>query len=378
MSALAKIAGGCTVSYVPPQWSRDFEVHTSRLISDPSPPDPHGEPAQRSLPLFRVVRLSLSVSAPPHIRGGSPPPDTQSAPTVSGQSATDAADQIARVVAEVTSGKPTRPARWSEANVGVLRSEYPTLRPVRDISAELGRSVGAIYGKARRLDLKRPKRGAAPTPSAAPPPLPDLLMPSAPRVAEPVSEPSSPTDTPPYIAEPAPALPPPEVTAARVAEPAPVSPFPAVTPPEPPKQPVKRTKLGGREGRWVCNDGALSVRLERLHLAGFHDSCIAAVLGVTSAAVLTRAWAINCPDRDVTRLRHDVEAARLVDRQAAPLPKTVVALDRKTRTPKTLTRKRCNVKGDFYWGERDSRYCSDARRLPYFDDLRASGPMHAW
>lgn len=395
MSALAKISSGCTVSYVPPQWCRNFEVHTSRLASGPSLPDPHGEPTQRSLPLLRVVRLNLSVSVLPAIQGGSPHPDTQSVPTVSEQPATPAADQITCVVAEVTSLKPTRPARWSEANVGLLRSDYPTLRPVRDISADLGRSVSAIYGKARRLDLKRPKRRAAPTPSAAPPPLPNLFTPPAPHVAEPVSEPSPPVFTPPHIAEPAPAPCLPEVTAPLVAEAAPeFFAYPEVSAPpvaepapvpslcgvsqSPPKQPVKRTKLGGREGRWVCNDGALSVRLERLHLAGFHDSCIAAVLGVTSAAVLTRAWAINCPDRDVTRLRHDVEAARLVDRQAAPLPKTVVALDRKTRTPKTLTRKRCNVKGDFYWGDKHSRYCSDARRLPCFDDLRASAPMHGF
>lgn len=199
MSALAKITGGCTVSYVPPQWSRDFEVHTSRLISGPSPPSSHGELAQRSLPLLRVVHLSLSVSAPPHIRGGSPPPDTQSAPTVSGQSATDAADQIARVVAEVTSGKPARPARWSEAHVGVLRSDYPTPRPVRDIGADLGRSVSAIYGKARRLSLKRPKRRAAPAPSAALP-VPDLFTPPVPHVAEPVSEFSPPAVTPLHVA----------------------------------------------------------------------------------------------------------------------------------------------------------------------------------
>ncbi len=346
MSALAKIAGGYTVSYIPPQWSRDFEVHTSRPTSGPPLPGPHGEPAQRSLSLFRVVRLSFSVSAAPYIRGGSIPPDTQSMPTVSEHPTITAVAQIARVVAKVTAVRPARPGRWTEANVSLLRSDYPTPRPVRDISTEIGRSGSATYAKARRLKLKRPQRGTTPAPSAVPPPLPDIFM----ELVLPV------TDSTPPVAESAPEPPPLEVTLA-----------------PPPKQAVKRTKLGGREGRWVRNDGALSVRLERLHLAGFHDRIIAAVLGLTSAAVLTRAWAISCPDRDVTSLRHDVEAARLIDRQAAPLPKTVISLDGKT----TLTRKRCNLKGDFFWGDSKRRFCNDARRLPYFAALSASAPMHA-
>ncbi len=345
MSALAKIAGSYPVSYILPEWRRAFDVHSSPLTPDRLLPSPPGMPVQHSLPLFQLVRLSLSISSPSAISCGSPSSDTQPMSTAGEQPATAAAHHVAHGAAQLTAVKLVRRERWTEANIGVLRSDYPTLRPVRDISVEVGRSVSAIYGKARRLKLKRLPRGAAP--DSVPLPLPSLLM----------EPPLSLTEA---------ALP--------DGEAAPALPLLEVAPALPSKQVVKRTKLGGREGRWVRNDGALSVRMERLHLVGFHDKVIAAVLGLTSAAVLTRAWAINCPEREAAGLRDDVEAARLVDRQAAPLPRTVISLDGR----KTLTRKRCNLKGDFFWGESKTRFCNDARRLPTFAALSASAPMHAW
>ena len=117
----------------------------------------------------------------------------------------------------------------------------------------------------------------------------------------------------------------------------------------------------------------MSVRMERLYFAGFRDECIAAVLGVTPGAVLSRAWAINCPRRDPRTLRADVEAARRIDREAAPLPDAVTCW----RRGKLLTRRQCNVKGDPFWGERGSRFSNDARRLRLFASLRASEPLHA-
>ena len=47
------------------------------------------------------------------------------------------------------------------------------------------------------------------------------------------------------------------------------------------------------------------------------------------------------------------------------------------RRGKVLTRRRCNVKGDPFWGERGSCYSNDARRLHLFQALRASEPLHA-
>ena len=287
MSALASVQG-YSVSYVPPTWGLDNQAYALRLVPRLSLPVPHGKPAQRSLPLFRVVRLHLSVTAEADIAIRPPPAQENLTLNAFEQPAPSAPDTSADCSVEFTPTTRAPPRRWSDANVVVLKADYPTPRPVRDIGAELGRSVSAIYGKARRLKLKRPQRGTAPLPSAAP--LPDLFMTPAAEIAEQAA-------LPPPIAKPPPSR----------------------------KQVTKRTKLGGREGRWVRNDGALSVRMERLHLAGFHDKVIAAVLGLTSAAVLTRAWAINCPEREAAGLRYDVETARLVDRQAAPLPKTVVS-----------------------------------------------------
>ena len=132
--------------------------------------------------------------------------------------------------------------------------------------------------------------------------------------------------------------------------------------------------MGGRAGRWTKNDGALSERLERLFIANFSPACIAAVLGVTERAVGTRAWVVNCPRRDPQTLRHDVEAARLVDRLAAPLPASVFSW----KQQKVLVRKRCTRKGHFIWGAAGTRLSNDAKRQRSYKILMASAPMHAW
>jgi len=59
--------------------------------------------------------------------------------------------------------------RWLQEEILSLASCYPTGEPVTDISERFGRSITAIYGKARRLGLSRPLRGAlAPVVDAAP------------------------------------------------------------------------------------------------------------------------------------------------------------------------------------------------------------------
>ena len=176
MLTLTKVSGGYPVNYIPPEWSRDFEVHPSRLTPDQPLLGPHGKVVQHSLPLFRLVHISLSVSSLIPISRRSPPPDSQPMSIAKEHPATTAAHQVAHGAAEVTAVKLVRPGRWTEANVGVLRSDYPTLRPVRDISVEVGRSVSAIYGKARRLKLKRLPRAAASTPDGVLPSLSDLFM----------------------------------------------------------------------------------------------------------------------------------------------------------------------------------------------------------
>lgn len=273
---------------------------------------------------------SRAIGTPWHAAAGA-------APAASGSSIASATDRALPVI-EVAAAAPVSARRgaWPAASVALLLADYPTSRPVRDIAAELGRSPGAIYAKARRLDLKRPRREAAPGgPGGAAVPRP----------------PDSPSSTP----------------ALQLV-------LPGLPAPEPrPKGRVERTKSGGRAGLWTRDDGAMSVRLERLFLAGFRDTTIAAVLGVTPVAVFSRAWAINLPRRDPKTLRDDVETARWIDREAAPLPEAVACW----RRGKVLTRRRCNVKGDPFWGERGSRYSNDARRLHLFQALRASEPLHA-
>ncbi len=131
--------------------------------------------------------------------------------------------------------------------------------------------------------------------------------------------------------------------------------------------------MGGRPGCWTENDGALSERLERLFIGNFSGSCIAAVLGVTESSVETRAWVVNCPRRDPQTLRHDVEAARLVDRLAAPLPGSMYSW----KQQKMLVRKRCSRKGHFIWGASGTTLSNDAKRQRSYKILMASAPMHA-
>jgi hypothetical protein len=49
-------------------------------------------------------------------------------------------------------------ARWDDAAEQVLRAEWGTGRPVEEIAAKIGRTVGSTRERARRLGLSRPKR----------------------------------------------------------------------------------------------------------------------------------------------------------------------------------------------------------------------------
>ena len=272
--------------------------------------------------------------------------DAQRAPS-DAQPVITGAEHSAFLFAQPVKPSSSRRQLWSAANVELLRAEYPTLKLVRDISAELGRSVGAVYGKARRLNLKRQRRGAAPV-EGGPLPLALPPVPSTPRPSvAPAPEPPRPTSSTSQA----------------------VLPIPQPTPA--PK--AERTKMGGRQGRWTENDGALSERLERLFIANFSPGCISAVLGVTERAVATRAWVVNCPRRDPQALRHDVEAAHLVDRLAAPLPRELHSW----KDGKPLVRKRCRRKGHFIWGTSGITLSNDAKRQIGYKRLTSSAPLHA-
>ena len=348
MSAIVKAKVQQTGSHVFPVGNPGKGVHTVHIAPEPQSPSAHNAPIQRSLPLFQVVRPEPVRNTAPHCANASL--HTHSHPAQVIEQATGLLPQQGLFATAMPAGpRSSRRHLWSAASVDVLRSDYPTAKLVLDISAELGRSVGAVYGKARRLGLRRPCRGAAPADAAVllPAPAPEALQPSA----SPAPEPS-----PPHV---------------RLAS---LSPKPAPTPQPSPARKVELTKLGGRAGRWTKNDGALSERLERLFIGGFTTPCIAAVLDVTDAAVRTRAWVVNCPRRDLKLLRHDVEAARLVDRLAAPLPLSIPSWT----DGKMLVRKPCKRKGNFFWGTSGIHFSNDAKRQHGYRDLRASESMHAY
>lgn len=326
-------------------------AHTLRVASEISAPNSHGAPTQRSLSLFRVMP-----SRNPATRADrdSQRIDAQQAPP-RGQPVAPAPERDACVVATPAPPPSSRRQLWSAASVASLCADYPTAKLVRHISVELDRSVGAVYGKARRLGLKRPRRGSAPGEAVValpvPAPVPDTPQPSTA---------SAPERLPPKLP---------------ASQPTPPIPRPTPSVPEPPPaRKAERTKLGGRPGCWTENDGALSERLERLFIANFSPGCIAAVLDVTERAAATRAWVVNCPRRDPQALRHDVEAARLVDRQAAPLPGALHSW----KTGKMLVRKRCRRKGHFIWGTTGTTLSNDAKRQTSYLKLTASAPLHAW
>ncbi len=356
MSATAKAEGYGIPSYVPQAWERSKAVRIHPVTTETHSSSSQGTLAQRCLPLLRVMRPAPTPKLAPHARCDSPHTDSDFQPAPATEHSIGiATQQNAFVGAKPAPLSFSHRQLWSAASVGLLRAEYPTSRFVHEISAELGRSVGAVYGKARRLNLKRPRRGATLAEGAAP-----LLVPAAiPDVPQPVVAP------PPEPPPPTPPAAPPTLSTAK--------PPPFVLEPTPART-VERTKMGGRPGCWTENDGALSERLERLFISNFSPACIAAVLDVTVCSVGSRAWVVNCPRRDPRALRHDVEAARLIDRLAAPLPPSVYSW----KQEKTLFRKRCTRKGHYIWGTNGTTLSNDARRQRSYKHLMASAPMHAW
>ena len=350
MPAIARVEDSNAAHCVPSLRDKRKGVHALRIASATSSPNPYSVPTQHSLPLFRVMP---SLNPATRADRDSHLIDAQQV-SPRDQPVTLAPDRNACVAATPAPPSSSRRQLWSAASVASLCADYPTAKPVREISAELGRSVSAVYGKARRLNLKRLRRGAAPGEAAVALPVPalvpDALQPKA--AAAPWRLPEHPA--------PKPALRIPQLT---------------LSVPKPlPAPKAERTKMGGRPGRWTENDGALSERLERLFISNFAPSCIAAVLGVTAGSVETRAWVVNCPRRDPQTLRHDVEAARLVDRLAAPLPGSVYSW----KTGKMLVRKRCTRKGHFIWGASGTTLSNDAKRQRSYKILMASAPLHAW
>ena len=231
--------------------------------------------------------------------------------------------------------------RWLQDEILALASCYPAGERVVDISKRIGRSLTAIYGKARRMGLHRPQRG---TPVAvvgeAPPEQIEMVWP----VPAPTLDLVPPTPANP------PFLPPVEMPA----------PIPA---PRQPK-PFRLTVLGGRQTVWSPE---LVDRLILLWVAGFHHTVIAEVLDLTPCGVSSKAHRISLPFRAGVNLSKDVAAARRADAAGGIVPKFII-----TASGRRLTRKRCNMTGTWFYGDARTHTCAEAKMTLHYDRMQAA------
>lgn len=171
MPAPVRTEASTAASCVSSARNHSTDAHTLRMVSEPRCPIRHNARTQRSFPLFRVLHSRSSKNPAVPMDRDSQRVDTQQAPS-DAQPVITGAEHSAFLFAQPVKPSSSRRQLWSAANVELLRAEYPTLKLVRDISAELGRSVGAVYGKARRLNLKRQRRGGAAVEGGLLPPAP--------------------------------------------------------------------------------------------------------------------------------------------------------------------------------------------------------------
>lgn len=230
--------------------------------------------------------------------------------------------------------------RWLQDEILSLASCYPAGEPVADISKRLGRSLTAVYGKARRLGLSRPQRGCVPVEMlreapieqiemALPPPALDLL-------------PTTPAD-PPFA-------PPVEMPCAVKLRCSP--------------KPFRLTTLGGRETVWSADQVR---RLILLWVAGFHHTTIAEVLDLTPCGVSSKAVRISLPYRGSVTLSRDMAAARLVDAAGGPVPKMIT-----TATGQQVIGKRCNLTGNWFYAERGVHTCVEAKLTLHYSRMQSA------
>lgn len=233
--------------------------------------------------------------------------------------------------------------RWLQDEILSLVSSYPAGEPVADISKRLGRSLTAVYGKARRMGLHRPQRGTlAAVVGQAPPEQIEMTWPTPVPVLDLV---------PPTPANP-PFHPPMEMPA----------PAPRLAPRQ--SKPFRLTALGGRQTVWSPE---LVDRLILLWVAGYHHTVIAEVLDLTPCGVSSKANRISLPFRAGVDLSKDVAAARRADAAGGIVPKVII-----TALGRRLTRKRCNMTGTWFYGDAGTHTCAEAKMTLYYDRMQAT------
>lgn len=227
--------------------------------------------------------------------------------------------------------------RWLQEEILSLASSYPGGEPVADISRRHGRSLAAVYGKARRMGLSRPQRATSSTV------VEDVL----PEKIE-MTLPASKLDLlPPTPANP-PFLPPLEMPAAALK----------------PAKPYRVTALGGRQTVWTPD---LVRRLILLWVAGFHHTTIAEVLRLTACGVSSKAVRISLPYRAGQALSKDVAAARRTDAMGGEVPKFLM-----TASGHRLIGKWCNLTGIWFYGRAGTHTCVEAKLTLHYDRMRGS------
>jgi hypothetical protein len=117
-----------------------------------------------------------------------------------------------------------------------------------------------------------------------------------------------------------------------------------------------RSHLNGVRDIWFDD---INERAARLWIAGFHAKTIATVLGpeFTSSSVSTKAHRLGYPRRAHCRcLSNDLDEARRIDREAAPLCETI-------QDPKgqVRVRRRCGATGNMFYAERGQHYSPQAK-----------------
>ena len=250
-------------------------------------------------------------------------------------------DAVLPVFVSDVSPATTCRRRWLRAEILSLAWSYPAGEPVADISKRFGRSLAAIYGKARRLGLSRPQRGtSAPIVAEVPPEQIEIAWPA----------PASALDLVAPIPTNPPFLPPVEM--------------PAATPDPKHSRSFYLTPLGGRQTVWTPE---LVHRLVLLWAAGFHHTTIAEVLDLTPCGVSSKAVRVSLPYRAGVTLSKDVAAARLVDATGGALPKVLL-----TSTGQEWISKVCNLSGRLFYGPRGTHTSVEAKLTLHYGRMQSA------
>ena len=120
------------------------------------------------------------------------------------------------------------------------------------------------------------------------------------------------------------------------------------------------TRLSGRLTVWTPQ---MVTRLAVLWAAGFHHEIISDVLDVGPRAASSKASRMGLPARGHLLLSKDIEAARQIDEQETPAPKTL-----KSSCGRELIRKQCSLSGMWFYAVRGMHVSPEDRLTERFKE----------